>query len=496
MENIWSFLLQTLSVSLIGLLLLVVKLLLRNRLSPRWQYAVWGVLAVRLMVPASTYGKDIFLPLPLWVETVKLTVEQGLSSAYTAFYEAVRVVAPVPWLSGGPVSVTDWLFLLYILGVFGMLGWELFASLRLRRRFQNGEPVSAQEFRRLQRMGEREGRTICAAVFLPQLTSPMVCGVFHPVLGLPANKPVEETAILHAFLYPTRWNILQSGFWRVCRALHWCNPVMWFFLRQVNHDWVSFCDHQVLERLQEGYDPGRLTGTSAIFDGEKDLKEQAEAAERRSIAPKGRTLVAVCVTVVLLCSSLLGTVEKTVEIRPWWEGDGSRQEMVAISHCNPCTTAAGALDTYAKGMMQENPLYCAMASPKARRKQLEDGFLRGEGQKTASETVLLYPAVTPLQGITLKKDEVKGELDSIVVTSKGVFNIVSCSYIGDIKIKEDGNWYKRDRRGDYMISSPINKIKKNSHIHSFLYFYSTRYLNWFKFYIYSCFFYIVFYSCS
>ena len=68
--------------------------------------------------------------------------------------------------------------------------------------------------------------------------------------------------------------------------------------------------------------------------------------------------------------------------------------MVAISHCNPCTTAAGALDTYAKGMMQENPLYCAMASPKARRKQLEDGFLRGEGQKTASETVLLYPAVS------------------------------------------------------------------------------------------------------
>ena len=136
MENIWSFLLQTLSVSLIGLLLLVVKLLLRNRLSPRWQYAVWGVLAVRLMVPASTYGKDIFLPLPLWVETVKLTVEQGLSSAYTAFYEAVRVVAPVPWLSGGPVSVTDWLFLLYILGVLDA-GWNC-SRPPLRRRFQTG----------------------------------------------------------------------------------------------------------------------------------------------------------------------------------------------------------------------------------------------------------------------------------------------------------------------------------------------------------------------
>ena len=199
MENIWSFLLQTLSVSLIGLLLLVVKLLLRNRLSPRWQYAVWGVLAVRLMVPASTYGKDIFLPLPLWVETVKLTVEQGLSSAYTAFYEAVRVVAPVPWLSGGPVSVTDWLFLLYILGVFGMLGWELFASLRLRRRFQNGEPVSAQEFRRLQRMGEREADVPYGLWCFP----PCFGSAGEQTRGGDGNSPC--VSLSNSLEYPAKW---------------------------------------------------------------------------------------------------------------------------------------------------------------------------------------------------------------------------------------------------------------------------------------------------
>lgn len=64
MENIWSFLLQTLSVSLIGLLLLVVKLLLRNRLSPRWQYAVWGVLAVRLMGACVYLWKGYFSAAP------------------------------------------------------------------------------------------------------------------------------------------------------------------------------------------------------------------------------------------------------------------------------------------------------------------------------------------------------------------------------------------------------------------------------------------------
>lgn len=77
--------------------------------------------------------------------------------------------------------------------------------------------------------------------------------------------------------------------------------------------------------------------------------------------------------------------------------------------------------------------------------------------------------VTPLQGVTLSKDGVKGELDSIVVTSKGVLNVVSCSYTGDIIIKEDGNWYKSDKKGDYMITSPISKIKKNREILSSIY---------------------------
>lgn len=77
--------------------------------------------------------------------------------------------------------------------------------------------------------------------------------------------------------------------------------------------------------------------------------------------------------------------------------------------------------------------------------------------------------VTPLQGVTLKKGDNKGELDSIIITSKGVLNIVSCSYTGDLIIKKDGNWYKRDKNSDYMISSPINKIRKNRDILSKIY---------------------------
>ena len=58
MTNLWEFLLQTAYVSLVGVLLLVIKWLLRDKLSPRWQYFVWVVLAARLLV---------FLLLPLLI---------------------------------------------------------------------------------------------------------------------------------------------------------------------------------------------------------------------------------------------------------------------------------------------------------------------------------------------------------------------------------------------------------------------------------------------
>lgn len=54
MGNIWEFLYQTLTVSAVAAVLLLVKWLLRDKLSPRWQYGVWAVLALRAVIPAGT----------------------------------------------------------------------------------------------------------------------------------------------------------------------------------------------------------------------------------------------------------------------------------------------------------------------------------------------------------------------------------------------------------------------------------------------------------
>lgn len=69
--------------------------------------------------------------------------------------------------------------------------------------------------------------------------------------------------------------------------------------------------------------------------------------------------------------------------------------------------------------------------------------------------------ITRLQGVNLKIDKEVYEIDDIVFTTKGVFNIVECDLKGDILIEDGDRWYKKTRKGYDIITSPVNKIKKN-----------------------------------
>ena len=53
MTNIWQFLLQTMEVTLAAVVLLALKRVFRDKLPPRWQYGVWALLGLRMILPAG-----------------------------------------------------------------------------------------------------------------------------------------------------------------------------------------------------------------------------------------------------------------------------------------------------------------------------------------------------------------------------------------------------------------------------------------------------------
>lgn len=384
MTNIWEFLVQTLAVSLVAVLLLVAKGLLADKLSPRWQYGVWGVLALRLLLPVSM-GRNVLLPVPLWVETLKGMAERGLNSAYSAVYTPLSIRWPFPIMETCPQSVTDWLFAVYVVGVVVSLLWYLVSYLRLRLILRRGSPVSEQVQVSIQSVCTRYGLRPCRAVAVSGLPSAFVCGVLRPVLVLPADGEIDEKVLLHELLHLKHQDALQSIAWCILCALHWCNPFVHYVCDRIGNDMESLCDQRVLERLEgeERRKYGgillsmandrypRAPGTTSVSNGGRNIARRIDAIVRFKKYPRGMGLVSVCVAVVLAVPVLMGTAASYSGniCRP--NATSELDRAMAMTRIQRCATVAGALDTYAKGLMYENGIYIAMASPLSRHSELE-----------------------------------------------------------------------------------------------------------------------------
>lgn len=376
MHNIWEFLLQTASVTLIAALLLVMKRLFEDKLSPRWQYGIWSILALRILLPVAT-SRRILFSLPLYVETLKSVVEKNFSSVYTDVYQAISPGLPVPLLTNTPASLTDWLFLIYSAGVLFFLLRYGIAYLRLRHLLKNGTPITPVLQNRIDEICEVHQLRCCNTVFVEGLSSAFVCGIFHPVLALPANTEIDDKILLHELLHLKHHDALQNVFWCCLRALHWCNPLLIPVFRRIENDMESLCDQRVLEHLDgearreyglillsmanDTY--ARAPGTTSISNGGKNISRRIAAIVRFKKYPKGMALVSLCILFLLGIPSLAGTAA-TYDINyfmPQTEAELTRS--MAMTRIYRCSTMAGALDTYAKGLLLHNGIYLATASP-------------------------------------------------------------------------------------------------------------------------------------
>lgn len=451
MGNIWEFLLQTLTVSLAAAVLLIVKYLLADKLSPRWQYGVWGLLALRALIPAGM-TRQVLLPLPVWVDMWKTAAERGLGSAYASPWSSLDAGSVLPLPSGAPRSLTDWLFLVYVLGVLGWLLWKAAAYARLRLVLRRGTPASAEVSARLAAVCEKYGLRSCRAVEVEGLPTAFVCGVIRPVLALPRGG-ADDKVLLHELLHLKYFDAAQGIFWCLIRALHWCDPFMHYVLDRVGNDLESLCDQRVLERLEgeERREYGgillgmanakyaRAPGTSSISNGGKNISRRIAAIVRFKLYPRGMALASVCIVLVLAAPLLLGSAGTDIGHMYPNELDGLDRSLAA-ARTTRCRTPAAALDTYAKGLIYDNGVFLAAASPFEKHGELYEGM---RASRAEGWVAYHYESVPEQYAI----DSGSGYLINNLVCSEGVCEaelILTVNYVADL---ENGGWLK-DADGD------------------------------------------------
>ncbi len=81
--------------------------------------------------------------------------------------------------------------------------------------------------------------------------SPMVTGVFHPVVWLPEEEYSEallEAVLCHELTHISHKDLLVKWIYLAANSVHWFNPLAWLMVRQACRDMELYCDAEVLAK--------------------------------------------------------------------------------------------------------------------------------------------------------------------------------------------------------------------------------------------------------
>ena len=384
MSNIYEIMLQTIHISAICVIILILKWLLADKLSPKWQYGVWSVIIISILIPYKL--KTYIIPwLVVPFEVIKTNIEKGLDSSYIGVYEPLHADHIVPLVDKMPTSITDWLLVLYVLGILIYLLWHFVAYIKLRLTLKHGNPASNDY---LNDVTNKYNLKECKVVEVEGLESAFICGVLNPVLAVPNGHKIDEKILLHELLHLKYKDPLQNVFWCVLKSLNWFNPFIHYVFNRIGNDMESLCDQRVLERLEgeERREYGnillnmannkysRMAGTSSISNGGKNISRRIQSIVRFKLFPRGMAIVSVC-TIIVLASTVLVNPTISYSESDYVPSPNRIDEAMAVTRVNRCTTVAGALDTYGKGIINKNLMYIATASPLDKQEELKEQML-------------------------------------------------------------------------------------------------------------------------
>ena len=370
MTDIWGFLLQTLTISGVATMLLIIKALFKDKLPPKWQFAVWSVLGIFFFIPAGINGRYTLFNWRFVVEFIKLLFGE---------YSFTRVILPFPHINSAPKTVADWLFLAYFVGIFVCLIKYVALYIRLGILLRKGNSPTDETTLHIREIADKYNIKTCRIIEVSGLTTAFIFGIFRPILVMPADKEIDDKVILHELLHLKNKDTLWSMVICFLRCLHWCNPLVNYCANRAINDMESRCDQQVLELLEgeERRDYGHILlsmcndkfsktpGSTCINNGGKNIRERIEAIARFKKYPVGMGLVSGCAIISLVFSLIVGVQATSI-----YDKENHSYLSVASARSITCTTFEGAFDTYAKAVMKESKIYRIMCAPENMQNEL------------------------------------------------------------------------------------------------------------------------------
>ncbi len=313
--------------SILIIALLVLRVLFRNTIPRRLQYALWGLVLIKLLIPVRLPA----LPISIWntgsetQQAIITSVEHSMTGTWmerrgTPSYidqisteqeatpgegnahpvlskeEALLAKGERQW---GLLDVLIWVWWTGMIGMAMILLYSNFRFWRMLRRHRTPYPIDGCNY----------------PVYLCNcLASPCLFGLFRPAIYVTSATVTSPRwlhhVLIHEETHARHWDPLWSLLRCICLTVYWFHPLVWVAAVVSKNDCETACDEGTLKRLGEkdrlSYGQTLLAlvqmrsvnpmmATNMLTTGKRQMKDRITR-----IAKKPKSMVAALLAVAML----------------------------------------------------------------------------------------------------------------------------------------------------------------------------------------------------
>ena len=261
------------------LLVKVLAALLKGKVSARWKYVIWLIVAVSLTFPLQlpadlsvvnfnvpqyrTYDRQNLNPNGSMVGTENQgnrlqnlenmqSLNKNTQNSSENFSQKVPVMRDSGrWMGIAAVIFTAVWLVVAILKLAGeFLAYYLSMKNLERMSLLVSDPVSIQMYREV--CQKKHVRRIPELRQNAGLTTPLLAGLFHTKLYLPATGySAEERKLVfyHELTHYNHRDLWYKMFLRICASIYWFNPFLLLMQKEADKDIENLCDTDVIHRV-------------------------------------------------------------------------------------------------------------------------------------------------------------------------------------------------------------------------------------------------------
>lgn len=232
---------QIITSTVLIVLVLVVSTILQKSISPCMKYALWLLVACKLLVPMPEFQTNISVMnvVNQFEEKDMQGVDITQEKVLTENSKNVAMTAT----TGEVITIVEIGKRIWMLGVVVCFGVFLWNNVRFRLQL------------RKQRIFLRNYKDTLAVYKVKGIVSPCLCGSLKPAIYIPEENGLSEEQLEYALAHEythykhgdSIWGVVRC----VCVILYWYNPIVWIAAQKSIRDGELACDAGTIKQIGE-----------------------------------------------------------------------------------------------------------------------------------------------------------------------------------------------------------------------------------------------------